>query len=65
MKPGLNNYDASLCLSVLSKQQIITSIPRRFSTQLKEAGFPISSNSRLEKTFSNFTTQDFELHMIF
>ena len=38
---GLNNYDASneAALSVLSKQQLITSIPRRFSTPIKDIWF--------------------------
>ena len=38
---GLNNYDASneAASSVLSKQQLITSIPRRFSTPIKDIWF--------------------------
>ena len=38
---GLNNYDASneAASNVLSKQQLITSIPRRFSTPIKDIWF--------------------------
>ena len=50
---GLNNYDASTeaASSVLSKQQIITSIPRRFSsTPIKEIWFlQFRLNSRFGK----------------
>ena len=49
---GLNNYDASneAASSVLSKQQLITSIPRRFSTPVKEIWFlQFRLNSRFGK----------------
>ena len=49
---GLNNYEASTeaASSVLSKQQIITSIPRRFSTPIKEIWFlQFRLNSRFGK----------------
>ncbi len=38
---GLNNYDASneAASSIISKQQLITSIPRRFSTPIKDIWF--------------------------
>ena len=49
---GLTNYDASneAALSILSKQQLITSIPRRFSTPIKDIWFlQFRLNSRLGK----------------
>ena len=49
---GLNNYDASneAASSVLSKQQLITSIPRRFSTPIKDIWFlQFRLNSRFGK----------------
>ena len=48
----LNNYDASneAASSILSKQQLITSIPRRFSTPIKDIWFlQFRMNSRFGK----------------